>query len=96
MSEFRRFKEARQLAERNEYNERQTMDKDPNYEPNGLKRTQVMIAPFCSYFDSFEAFEGVIQAINQARSNALSLITDTAVENIENKIGGITSEKEWR
>lgn len=71
------------------------MGQDPRYEPSVLKRTKVMIMPFCHYFDSFDAFEGVIQAINAARSNALTLITDLTVEKLE-KSGGIALENEWR
>ena len=71
------------------------MNRDPNYEPNGLKRTQVLVMPLCEYFDSFEAFENVIQATNQARINALDWMTDLDVEKFEKQIGGV-GEAEWR
>jgi hypothetical protein len=54
-----------------------------------------MILPFCEYFDKFEAFEGVIEAINRARTNALNLVTDIAVEKAEKKGAGLL-DQEWR
>jgi len=51
--------------------------------------------PLCEYFDSFEAFENVIQATNQARINALDWMTDLDVEKFEKQIGGV-GEAEWR
>jgi hypothetical protein len=72
------------------------MNRDPNYEPNGLKRTQVLVMPLCGYFDSFEAFENVIQATNQARINALDWMTDLDVEKFEKQIGGVGNGAEWR
>ena len=58
---------------------------DPKHKPEVLKRTQVMILPFCEYFDSFESYEDVIKAINCARKNALDLVTDVAIENAERR-----------
>ena len=46
--------------------------------------------PFCEYFDAFQTFEGVIQAINLARTNARDLVTDVSIEKME------TMEKEWK
>ena len=92
----RYFKEARQLGEKTANEVKQAMNRDPSYEPNGLKRTQVLVVPFCEYFDSFEAFENVIQATNQARINALDWMTDLDVEKFEKQIGGIGIETEWR
>jgi len=91
---FRRYKEARQLAQKYEYYEKRALAEDPNHVSDTLKRTQVMILPFCEYFDKFEAFEGVIEAINRARTNALNLVTDIAVEKAEKKGAGLL-DQEW-
>jgi hypothetical protein len=92
----RYFKEARQLGENTANEEKLAMNRDPTYEPNGLKRTQVLVVPYCENFDSFEAFENVIQATNQARINALDWMTDLDVEKFEKKIGGVGIDAEWR
>ncbi len=57
-----------------------------------------MILPFCDYFDSFETFEKVIQAVSQARVIAMDLITDVKVEKLERQSAGLMKEKdkEWK
>lgn len=86
---FRRFREAREMGERHSYAEENMVYKDPNHEKTVLRQTQVIIVPFCDYFDTFQAFEGVIQAINLARKNARDLVTDVSIQKME------TMEKEW-
>jgi hypothetical protein len=86
---FRRFREAREMGERHALAEEEMARRDPRYEISTLRQTQVIIVPFCEYFDAFQTFEGVIQAINLARSNARDLVTDVSIEKME------TMEKEW-
>jgi hypothetical protein len=93
---FRRFKEARQLAEKYEYYQKQALKDDPHHESSMLKRTQVMILPFCEYFDTFEAFNEVIHAINKARKNALDLVTDLAVEKAQRDSSSSAPSRDWR
>ena len=70
---------------------------DPKHKSEVLKRTQVMILPFCEYFDSFESYEKVIKAINCARKNALDLVTDAAIENAERRgHGGVGVGDDWK
>lgn len=53
--------------------------------------------PFCEYFDDFESFESVMQAIHQARKNALDLITDLSIEKLEKKNKSMQiMDEEWR
>ena len=63
---------------------------DPSHEKTTLRQTQVIIVPFCDYFDTFQAYEGVIQAINLARKNARDLVTDASIEKME------LMEMEWK
>lgn len=86
---FRRFREAREMGERHALAEEEMARRDPRYEKSTLRQTQVIIVPFCEYFDAFQTFEGVIQAINLARKNARDLVTDVSIEKME------TMEKEW-
>ncbi len=67
---------------------------DPYYEIEPLRRTQVMILPFCEYFDSFETFENVIQSVLEARMIAMDLITDVKVEKLERESAGLMKEKD--
>ena len=60
--------------------------KDPNHEKTKLRQTQVVIVPFCEYFDSFKGFDRVIRAINLARQNAKDLVTDVSFEQRESVI----------
>lgn len=92
---FRRYREARQLGQRYERIQKEMAAEDPFYEIEPLRRTQVMILPFCEYFDTFETFEEVIQAILSARQIALDLITDVAVEKLERESSGLMKEKDW-
>ncbi len=69
---------------------------DPHHESSMLKRTQVMILPFCEYFDTFEAFNEVIHAINKARKNALDLVTDLAVEKAQRDSSSSAPSRDWR
>ncbi len=62
---------------------------DPRHERTTLRQTQVIIVPFCDFFDTFQAYEGVIQAINLARKNARDLVTDASIEKME------LMEREW-
>jgi len=86
---FRRFREAREMGERHSFAEEEMIRLDPSHEKTTLRQTQVIIVPFCDYFDSFKAYEGVIQAINLARKNARDLVTDVSIEKME------LMEKEW-
>ena len=63
---------------------------DPSRGKSTLCETQVIIVPFCDYFDTFQAFDGVIQAINEARNNARDFVTDVSIQKLE------TMEKEWK
>jgi hypothetical protein len=63
---------------------------DPLHEKSTLRQTQVIIVPFCQFFDSFQAFESVILAINEARKEAQDLVTDSSIENMAKM------EKEWK
>ena len=63
---------------------------DPLHEKSTLRQTQVIIVPFCQFFDSFQAFESVIQAINEARKNAQDLVTDSSLEKMAHM------EEEWK
>jgi hypothetical protein len=95
----RRYKEARQLAQKYEYYEKQKQHecKSSTNDSKVFKRTQVMIMPFCEYFDDFESFESVMQAIHQARKNALDLITDLSIEKLEKKNKSMQiMDEEWR
>jgi len=96
----RRYKEARQLAQKHEYHEKQKEQEYKTSSANAsskvFKRTQVMIMPFCEYFDEFESFESVMQAIHQARKNAFDLITDLSIEKLERRNKSINTEQEWR
>lgn len=94
---FRRYKEARQLAQKYEYYEKQKHDEYKTHmgADNIFKRTQVMIMPFCEYFDDFESFERVMQAIHQARKNGLDFITDLSIESLERKTKSVVSDHEW-
>jgi hypothetical protein len=55
-----------------------------------------MILPFCEYFDTFEAFNEVIHAINKARKNALDLVTDLAVEKAQRDSSSSAPSRDWR
>jgi hypothetical protein len=55
-----------------------------------------MIMPFCEYFDEFESFDSVMQAIHQARKNALDLITDLSIEKLEKANKSMQRKEEWR
>lgn len=88
--ECRRFKEAREMGEKHSIAENVMSKRDPNYEKSSLRETQVIIVPFCEYFDSFQAFEGVIQAINEARKDARDFVTDASVEKMR------SMEREWK
>ena len=50
----------------------------------------MIIVPFCEYFDSFQAFEGVLQAINAARKDAKDFVTDVSIEKME------TCSSQWK
>lgn len=97
---FRRYKEARQLAQKYEYYEAQKQDEYKTSSDHDsskvFKRTQVMIMPFCEYFDDFESFDSVMQAIHQARKNALDLITDLSIEKLEKANKSMQRKEEWR
>lgn len=83
---FRRFREGREIGERHAYAEEHMVRKDPSYQKSTLRQTQVIILPFCDYFDCFQAYEGVIQAINEARRNARDLVTDDSIQKMEASI----------
>ena len=63
---------------------------DPSYQRTIFRETQVIIVPFCEYFESFQKFEGVLQAINLARKDAKDFVTDISIEKME------TCDGEWK
>jgi len=74
---FRRVKEARELGESHSRAEESVlMDKGPNYKPSTFRQTQVVVIPWCEYFESFQNFETVIQAVTGARRSARDYVTD--------------------
>jgi len=94
---FRRVKEVRQLAESHSLAEESiVINKGPDYVPSTLQQTKVVIIPWCEYFDSFQEFEGVIQAVNRARESADDYMTDVALEKLETerKEGG-PMDRDW-
>ena len=52
---------------------------DPQYKPEALRHTSVIIIPFCEYFDEFSSFEKVIGAVTKARRESLDFVTNSAV-----------------
>lgn len=60
-----------------------------------MRRTQVVILPFCDIFDRFTSYDRVTQAITNARAIALHLITDLAVENLEKESAGLKKDNDW-
>jgi len=63
---------------------------DPRHEITPFHETQVVIIPFCKYFDSYQLFEGVIDSINEARKDAKDFVTDESLEKM------IHVKKEWK
>lgn len=86
---FRRFREAREAGERHSIIEEKKLTRDPSYQRTIFRETQVIIVPFCEYFESFQKFEGVLQAINLARKDAKDFVTDISIEKME------TCDGEW-
>jgi len=92
---FRRVKEARELGKSHSVTEEAVvMDKGPDYMPSTLRQTQVVVIPSCQYFDSFQDFEDVIQAVNAARKSARDYVTDIAVERM-NRESKDLMDRDW-
>lgn len=74
---FRQIKESRELGEAHSKAEAALVaDVDPDYVPNTLRQTLAVVIPWCDIFESFQRFEAVYQAINEARRAARDYVTD--------------------
>jgi hypothetical protein len=61
-----------------------------------FRQTQVLVIPSNEAFtSSFEVFDNLMQAINQARKNAKGLITDASLEKTSQYMYGF-NERDWR
>ena len=87
--EKRRFREAREMGERHSIAEENMVYMDPRHELSTMRQTQVIIVPFCDYFQSFKAFAKVLKAIDAARKDARDFVTDPSIRKME------SMEKEW-
>jgi hypothetical protein len=67
-----------------------------NFQRTTFRQTQVLVIPSNAAFtSSFEVFDNLIQAINQARKNAKGLITDASLEKTSQYMYGL-NERDWR
>ena len=89
---FRRFKEANQLVERYK---RSVIGVDLK-KVKTWERTHVLIMPFCDLFGDFESFLKILNAIEEARSNAKSLVTNGVIDKKMDAITGNTDERDWK
>lgn len=88
---FRRFKEANQRVERYK---RSVIGVDLK-KVKTWERTHVLIMPFCDLFGDFESFHKILNAIENARSNAKSLVTNGVIDKKMDAITGNTDERDW-
>jgi hypothetical protein len=92
---FRRFKEAREMGTRYERGQKQMAKENRYYDVEPMRRTQVVILPFCDFFDQFASYDRITRAITNARVIAQHLITDLAVENLEKESAGFKRDQDW-
>lgn len=93
---FRQVKEARELGESYAETEAEAADENgPEYVPDTLRQTQVMVIPWCDNFQSFQNFETTYQAINTARRAARDYVTDLSCEKFERMTNGNGIEGDW-
>ena len=62
---------------------------DSRHELSTMRQTQVIIVPFCDYFQNFKSFAKVLKAIDTARKDARDFVTDPSIRKME------SMEKEW-
>jgi len=92
---FRRYKEAREMGTRYERLQKQMAYENRYYDVEPMRRTQVVILPFCDFFDQFASCDRITRAITNARVIAQHLITDLAVENLEKESAGFKRDQDW-
>jgi hypothetical protein len=66
------------------------------YTPSTLRQTQVIVIPNNEPLNkSFQVFDQLIGAINQARRNARDYVTDLSLQKLDEKMEGDT-DVDWR
>jgi hypothetical protein len=60
-----------------------------------LRQTQILVIPANDDMMSFAVFDGLINAINQARRNARDYITDVSLDRLDERMYG-DGDREWR
>jgi hypothetical protein len=71
------------------------MSSSADYERAPLRQTQVLVIPANDDIMSFPVFDGLINAINQARRNARDYVTDVSLDRLDEKMYG-DGDREWR
>jgi hypothetical protein len=97
---WRRLREARELGEQHGQQQVERMEEEgggpEKYKPHTFRQTQVIVIPNNQHFtESFHVFDKVINEINTARRNARDLVTDVAMEKLEDRMQG-EADLEWR
>jgi len=67
-----------------------------DYERMTLRQTQVMVIPANDDIMSFLVFDGLINAINQARRNARDYVTDVSLDRLDDRMYGDGGDRDWR
>lgn len=60
-----------------------------------LRQTQILVIPANDDMMSFAVFDGLINAVNQARRNARDYITDVSLDRLDERMYG-DGDREWR
>lgn len=102
---FRRLREARELGElhmiaenrKKEKRKSSAMDRGgPEYAPKTLRQTEVVVIPSCDALTySFETFDDIVMALDQAYLNARDYdVIDASLEKLH-EAGGEVKELDW-
>lgn len=95
---FRRVKEARQMGQSHGQDQEELIDQHGEDKHNRatLRQTQVLVIPANEELNqSFQDFDAIIVAINQARRAARDLVTDNALETLDEKMYGEGEDRDW-
>lgn len=63
-------------------------------DPGTLRQTQVLVIPSNEDLMDFQVFDGLINAINQARRNARDYVTDVSLDKLDERMYG-DGDTDW-
>jgi hypothetical protein len=95
---FRKVKEARQMGQSHAQDQEELIDQHGEDKHNRvtLRQTQVLVIPANEELNqSFQGFDAIIVAINQARRAARDLVTDHELEKLDENLYGDGEDRDW-